>query len=98
MRLGNLLKISIPYFTSDEIRSNFNIIWENIDLIPFNEKFFIENYDLIDHKKLLCLVDWERSLEKSEKMVEYYEKSWRWNPSASFLYEVKIRRHDVHFI
>jgi hypothetical protein len=31
-------------------------------------------------------------------MVEYYEKSWRWNPSASFLYEVKIRRHDVHIL
>jgi hypothetical protein len=35
-----------------------------------------------------------RSLEKSEKMVEYYEKSWRWNPSASFLYEVKLQNND----
>jgi hypothetical protein len=35
-----------------------------------------------------------RSLEKSEKMVEYYEKSWRLDSSASFLYEVKLQNND----
>ena len=33
-------------------------------------------------------------LEKSKKMVEYYQRSWRRNNDASFLYEVKLQNND----
>jgi hypothetical protein len=35
-----------------------------------------------------------KCLEKSKKMVEYYQKSCRWNSSGSFLYEVKLQNKD----
>ena len=54
-RLGNLLKVSLSYFTADEIRAYFNTIWEYMCLPIFSDKFFIENYDLIDHTKILEL-------------------------------------------
>jgi hypothetical protein len=53
-RLNRLLKFFLPFFNSNEIRSRFDIIWDHTTFLSdFNEKFFIENYDLIDHKKLL---------------------------------------------
>jgi hypothetical protein len=53
-RLSRLLNLFLRFFTPNEIRSNFDIIWENTTYLSnFNENFFIDNYDLIDHKKLL---------------------------------------------
>ena len=54
-KLRNLLEIAIPYFTPNEIRAHFNLIWEHARLSTLDEHFFIENYNLIDHKKLLYL-------------------------------------------
>jgi hypothetical protein len=33
-------------------------------------------------------------MEKSKKMVEYYQRSCRQNSSGSFLYEVKLQNND----
>ncbi len=35
--------------------------------------------------------DWSR-LEKSKKMVEYYQKNWGEDMSPNFLYEVSIKK------
>ena len=36
---------------------------------------------------------WTR-MEKSKKMVEYYQKSWGGNSHGSFLYEIKLQNND----
>jgi hypothetical protein len=61
-----LLEFFLLLFTSCEIRSYFDIFWQCIYYSnPFNEKFFVENYDLIDHKKLLQLKDLNRDFSKA---------------------------------
>lgn len=47
-----LLNHNLKNFSSDSIRPNFTLFWQTIDLDKFNEKFFIDNNDLIDHEKL----------------------------------------------
>lgn len=47
-----LLTQNLKYFTSETIRSHFDLFWNNVDLSEFNENFFIDNQDLIDQTKL----------------------------------------------
>jgi hypothetical protein len=48
----DLLYHNLKNFSSDFIRSNFTLFWQTINLDKFNEKFFIDNKDLIDREKL----------------------------------------------
>lgn len=47
-----LLTHNLKFFTPEIIRSKFTIFWDKVDLNKFNEQFFIDNNDLIDHEKL----------------------------------------------
>lgn len=50
-----LLNNNLKNFSPETIRSNFTLFWKTIELNKFNETFFIDNYDLIDHEKLKML-------------------------------------------
>lgn len=70
--LKDLLYRNLKYFNSQIIRSNFTTFWDNIYLDKFNEKFFIDNADLIDHQKLKQLKKETISFDYGNKYIDIY--------------------------
>lgn|SRR5574343_47184 len=63
-----LLEGTIQYIQPEIIRQYFDSIWDLVDLNLFNETFFIDNYDLIDHNKLKQL--WKKCFINDSHQVQ----------------------------
>lgn len=64
-----LVNHTIKYVDKQTIRDNFNAVWNVVEFHKFNDKFFIDNYDLISHKKL-------RQLRKTYTIFDYDDRDF----------------------
>jgi hypothetical protein len=70
-----LLTKNLKFFTPTTIRSNFDTFWDMIDFTKFNENFFIDNKDLIDHRKLKQLKKQSVKFDYSNLYANVYPHS-----------------------
>jgi hypothetical protein len=79
-----LLTQNLKYFTFKTIRSHFDLFWNNVDLSEFNENFFIDNEDLIDHQKLKQLKRQNTKFDYCNLYLNVYPHSNKRNFSDIF--------------